>query len=226
MSHTQTRDELASAELAHELKNVLQVAHVCARVLRRHDGHPELGRWIEDLEEALARAIELSHRLIGRNGSGPVRLDSESDAPVSTDLAAFVIQERERFASLLGEQSRLELHVPAVPIVVPCAAAELDGLLVNLLLNCRDALPRGGSVSIAIDADATAARVRVHDDGVGMDAVTLGNAFRPYFTTKGEKGSGLGLYSVWIHVRALGGQATIDSAPGAGTTVTLTLPVD
>lgn len=116
--------------------------------------------------------------------------------------------------------------------------AELDGALVNLALNARDAMPRGGDLSILVEERRIATHgevadldpgdfvaIQVRDTGMGMAGDVLARALEPFFTTKGAgKGSGLGLSMVYGFARQSGGAMTIESELGYGTRVTLFLP--
>jgi signal transduction histidine kinase/CheY-like chemotaxis protein len=119
-------------------------------------------------------------------------------------------------------------------------AKQLEHALLNLVLNARDAMAGGGSLVIRSsqrqlnDAEAasleitprTYVELRVADTGAGMDEATRSRVFEPFFTTKPDKsGTGLGLSMVYGFVRQSGGAVDISSAPGAGTVVTLLLPL-
>jgi signal transduction histidine kinase len=102
----------------------------------------------------------------------------------------------------------------------------------NLVINARDAMPRGGEIRITLRAAAAApglppgryVELAVTDTGTGMDAETLARATEAFFTTKPGGGTGLGLSSIRGFVEGAGGTMQIRSAPGQGTTVTLWLP--
>jgi signal transduction histidine kinase len=117
--------------------------------------------------------------------------------------------------------------------------SQLDSAILNLVFNAHDAMPRGGTLSIAADnltiepdaarqldiAAGDYVRIAVSDTGSGMSPETAQRAFEPFFTTKGVgRGTGLGLSQVWGFAKQSGGTATIDSRPGEGTTVALLLP--
>ncbi len=135
-------------------------------------------------------------------------------------------------------QAAPALDLAADPWPVRVDADQLEGALLNLAVNARDAMPAGGTVTIrtrnlpAAEAAAIPALaatdhvvVSVSDTGCGMEADTLARAFEPFFTTKGVgQGTGLGLSQVFGFAKQSGGHAEIESRPGAGTTVRLYLP--
>src|SRR5262249_6586708 len=113
---------------------------------------------------------------------------------------------------------------------LPCAMADANQLelaILNLAINARDAMPDGGTLTIAtaIDPHNDNVIVSVADTGTGMPPEVLARAFDPFFTTKPPgKGTGLGLSQVYGIVRQIGGDVSIESAPGKGTTMRLALP--
>ncbi|MBI2941791.1 MAG: hypothetical protein HYY04_15275 [Chloroflexi bacterium] len=128
---------------------------------------------------------------------------------------------------------------PVPPIA--CVESELRQALVNVIFNAADAMPTGGTLLLRTlaapaaadggrprvsygEAPAIAAVIEVGDTGVGMDEPTLKHCVDPFFTTKGTRGTGLGLPSVYGMVRRHSGRLEIESAPGRGTTVRLCLP--
>jgi CheY-like chemotaxis protein len=133
---------------------------------------------------------------------------------------------------MLTQPAPFELHTRADP-------EQLEHALLNLVLNARDAMPRGGRLAVhsasrlvhnaeAAEREVTPGRyveIRVEDTGVGMDQETLSRAFEPFFTSKQfGAGSGLGLSVIYGFVKQSGGAVHISSTPGKGTTVTLLLP--
>ena len=104
------------------------------------------------------------------------------------------------------------------------AESELLEAVVQLLHNAVDAMPRGGTITIRTGLDTGRGTVSVSDTGVGMSEAVRRRAFEPFFSTKGETGLGLGLSMVYGVMARHGGDATVDSEEGRGTTVTLHLP--
>ncbi len=103
---------------------------------------------------------------------------------------------------------------------------ELREVLTNLIKNALDALTdRGGLIMVQVAVQADGIEVRVHDDGVGIPPETLAKVFDPFFTTKGEGGTGLGLCLSQRIAEQHGGELTLESSPGSGTTATLRLPL-
>ena len=102
--------------------------------------------------------------------------------------------------------------------------AELREVLTNLLLNAVDAMPRGGTITITGRREGSTVCLDVADTGIGMSPTVRRRIFEPFFTTKGEAGNGLGLAVSYGIVQRRGGQISVESAPGRGTTFTLEFP--
>jgi CheY-like chemotaxis protein len=160
--------------------------------------------------------------------------------PQVIDLNELVLNVNGLLGSLIGED--IELVTRLAPEVHPIEAdsGQLEQVIVNLAVNARDAMPRGGTLTIATAdvevADGASAHRRelepgayvtlsVADTGDGMDTETLRQIFEPFFTTKEEgKGTGLGLATAFGIVKQSGGDIQVESEPGAGTTFTICLP--
>jgi signal transduction histidine kinase len=112
------------------------------------------------------------------------------------------------------------------PVIVHADPTQLDQVVINLVVNAREAMPEGGTVTIVVAVDGTDAVLAVGDTGVGMDEATRARIFEPFFTTKpfGE-GSGLGLSTVDGIVAQSGGTIGVESTPDSGTVFTIRLPL-
>jgi signal transduction histidine kinase/CheY-like chemotaxis protein len=119
-----------------------------------------------------------------------------------------------------------EVHVVrrvADPLYVLGNPRELREVLVNLIFNAVDALPRGGTITLEAEGAGEVALVRVRDDGVGMTQEVRRRLFDPFFTTKGPKGTGLGMSICYSILQRHKGSISVESTPGQGTVISLTL---
>lgn len=127
----------------------------------------------------------------------------------------------------LLSQSRVvvqEQLAPDLPLVVG-AAPQLEELVMNLVMNARDAMPEGGTLTVITSREDGFVRLVVRDTGVGMTPEVQRHLFEPFFTTKGKQGSGLGLNICRQIVVDHGGRISLQSADGQGTTFTVDLPL-
>ena len=221
--------------VAHDFNNILQAIRghldLAADDLAPGDS---LAEHLAEVTRGTERAADLTRQLLAfgrRQVIQPRRLD------LRTRVASAVgMLER-----LIGERYRVELDTGAGACVVRADPQQLEQVLMNLTLNARDAMPGGGTITIAVGTaelgEAAAARdpwaragrfatVSVRDTGIGMDETVRSQMFEPFFTTKpvGE-GTGLGLATVHGIVKQHEGFATVESAPGRGTTITVHLPL-
>jgi signal transduction histidine kinase len=219
--------ELAAA-VSHDFANLLTAMGGSASDLReRLPDAPE----VEELQQLVQRGTELCRGLLkfsrhtAPQGAADLRQVAESVVPLLRRLLP-----AGHTLTVVGEAG--VARAVADPTQVEIA-------LVNLVVNARDAMPRGGAVEITVDAPELPeparsgpprsrrwARVTVRDEGVGMDQATLARCVEPFFTTKpAERGTGLGLATVNGIAMGAGGRLEIDSAPGQGTRVSLLLPL-
>jgi signal transduction histidine kinase len=221
--------------IAHDFNNMLTAIIGYANVLRE-DLPPGHGtrEAVDGILGAAERAANLTRSLLAYS-----RKQLLARRPV--DLRTSLGDAARLIGRLLGEDVRLVLEVPPEPLQVLADAGQLDQVLMNLCTNARDAMPRGGVLTISADRvaldDAQArasgltaggdfARLRTRDTGVGMSREVLERVFEPFFTTKPTgKGTGLGLAIVHGIVLQHGGAVSVDSAEGKGTTVTILLPL-
>ncbi len=219
--------------IAHDINNA--IAPVALYTESLLDGEPGLSdrarqylqviqRSIDDVSETVARMREFYR---------PQPPDARHGTLALNTLVQQVVElTRARWRDM-AQQSGTVVQVRTVLAddlpLLQAADGEIREALTNLVLNAVDALPQGGNITLRTRQDGTgsAARlvVEVADDGVGMDDATRQRCLEPFFTTKGERGTGLGLAMVYGCMQRHGGQIEIDSAPGQGTTVRLLLPV-
>jgi PAS domain S-box-containing protein len=210
--------------IAHELNNKLGVViGFTERVSQRlaHDA-----RSTAELAQVRAAADQAARLVLDLLAFGRRRaLDREQLA-----VAEIVARLRRVLALALGADIELSIEDHSDRACVLGDRDQLVQVMVGLALNARDAMPHGGRLAIRITRESAEGNARVRiavaDDGVGMTAEVRAQAFEPFFTTKefGES-SGLGLSSALGVVEELGGTIALDSAPGAGTTVVIELPL-
>ena len=209
--------------IAHDFNNLLAVIFSYVGFLKVHaEGQP----WAEDVAEvdrAARRAAELTTQLLMFSRREPSR-------PTVIDARGLVFDRFRLLQRTLGENIEVTLDLPEHEVPVMADAVELDQVVMNLVVNARDALQDGGRLRLAIrevpsSTNGTDVQLIVADTGAGMDEEVRQHAFEPFFTTKEVgRGTGLGLATVYGIATRYGGTVTIDSAIGLGTTVTVTLP--
>jgi signal transduction histidine kinase len=216
---------LLGATVAHDMNNMMAVVQSGLDQLEEavRDAPDALERLVT-MRQALERSSELARRLtaFGRRGGGGVR---------RVDLGAVVEKMRTLLVPVVRRGHELTVQVAAGEHPVRVDESELEQAIVNLVVNARDALGPEGRVRIDVERRPGGQHPHValviSDDGVGMDAETQAHIFEPFFTTKGpERGTGLGMVVVKSFVAEAGGEIRVDSAPGRGTRVELSLPVD
>ena len=220
--------------VAHDFNNLLAVIIGNLELLAEKDidANDERNLLQPALRAALSGA-ELTGRLLAFSRRQPLK-------PVTLDLNETVTQLKPLLRRTLGET--IDLQILPHPDIAHCYAdaSQLENALLNLVINARDAMPKGGRIVVemenaslderyaAANVDVTAGDyvlISVSDDGIGMDADTCKRAFEPFFTTKDVgKSTGLGLSMVYGFVKQSGGHVAIYSEPGHGTTVKLFLP--
>jgi signal transduction histidine kinase len=213
--------------VAHDFRNLLTVMGGGAGLIAaRPDVPPEVVGWAKEIEAAAERGAVLVRELLafGRADGSPPRV---VDPGAVAEKFAPVLR------AILGSGHRLELVRADKAGQVLIDPTQLDRVLLNLVTNAKDAMPRGGVVRVRVVPVATAEAddepdrpyvlVEVRDTGAGMDPATRDRVFEPFFTTK-AKGTGLGLPIVKRIAEAAGGFVRVESAAGTGTAVLVYLP--
>lgn len=213
--------------VAHDFNNLLAVITGNAELARRRP-ESQTPRRMDNILRASERGVALTRQLLSfsrRQSTNPQIIDLRTEVPRVAEMLRVSLRAGVRLAVTVGDD------------VWPIEAdlAEFEIALLNLAANARDAMPQGGIFAIDVrnanppgrsaTPEAEHVTITVDDTGTGIPPEVLGKVFDPFFTTKqpGE-GTGLGLSQVYGFARQSGGEASIDSAPGRGTTVTLRLP--
>lgn len=208
-----------AASLSHEVRNALSSIRIDLQVSgERLPDDPAVRepqeralREVGRLEETVSGALALARS--GRLELRRVNIQEPLAAAVGVAKAEFALQ-----------GARLDAVSDGPPLEVHGDAAGLEQLFLNLLLNAAQASGEGGCASVRVSARGKVAEVIIADDGPGMSPEVLERAFEAFYSTRPD-GTGLGLSVARRIARVHGGRLTVDSAPGRGTTVRVTLPL-
>ena len=215
--------------VAHDFNNLLMAIQGSLELLQRRlpGSDPKVAQLIDNALQGTRRGAALTQRMLAFARRQELRL-------ASLDVRDVVQRMTSLLQSSLGPSVRVETHFPLELPKVTADANQLELALLNLAINGRDAMPKGGVVTVgaAERADVPGLKagnylcVSVTDTGTGMDEETLKRAMEPFFTTKGVgKGTGLGLPMVHGMAEQSGGQLLLKSKLGEGTVAELYLPV-
>lgn len=114
--------------------------------------------------------------------------------------------------------------LPATPVEIPADSDRLEQVVINMVQNAIDAMPRGGCIDVSLTQDRTGVTLRLRDTGEGILPENLHKIFDPFFTTKGNRGTGLGLSISYGIIRDHGGKISVESVPGHGAVFSVFLP--
>jgi signal transduction histidine kinase/CheY-like chemotaxis protein len=206
--------------VAHDFNNLLTVIIGGLGMLLPKLDDPRSKRWAENALDAAQRGAALTRQLLAFSRGQKLEV-----RPVN--MVELLDSMRELLRQSVGPDIVVELDIDPVHYWVRSDDNQLELAILNLAINARDAMNDGGTLTITVAESAMPACVDVivADTGAGMTKDVLERAMEPFFTTKGEgAGTGLGLAQVFGAIRQSGGTVNIDSAPGAGTRVKLTLP--
>jgi signal transduction histidine kinase/ActR/RegA family two-component response regulator len=233
LQHSQRMESVGrlAGGLAHDFNNLLTAIEAGAELARkpRADGSidPVL---LDEISDATTRASQLTRQLLTfarRNRVAVKRFD----------LNEVVDGAQRMLRRLIGEDVTLELCLASEPLAVEADQGQIEQVLVNLVVNARDAMPAGGRLVIETasielgeeqapgESAGTYATMVVRDTGTGMTDEVLAHVFEPFFTTKAAgEGGGLGLSTCYGIARQAGGSLTAESVFGEGATFRMTLP--
>ena len=235
LRHAQKMEALGklAGGIAHDFNNLLVAIIGQSDVLLRIIDDPAALEMVEEVKQAGERAARLVRQLMIFSRKQELVL-------VHLDLRAVLADVQALLQRIIGENITMTLQMRTEPIVVKADKSQLEQIMMNLATNARDAMPDGGELRIELSVveltDETIGAERlepgryallsVTDTGEGMDARTLGHAFDPFFTTKDvDRGTGLGLATVYGIAKTSGGTATLTSSPGLGTNARVIIPL-
>ncbi len=221
--------------IAHDFNNLLTAIHGNAELLlHRLAGDHEAATDVHEILHASERAAALTRQLLAFSRKQILQ-------PLPLDLNHVITEVGDMCRRLIGADVRLVTRGQRDLHVVLADPTQIEQVLMNLIVNARDAMPDGGQIIIDVVnagvgeddprletlsmAPGRYVQLTVTDTGIGMDAETQARIFEPFFTTKEQgKGTGLGLSTVYGIVKQTGGYISVDSQLGSGTTFAVYLP--
>jgi signal transduction histidine kinase/ActR/RegA family two-component response regulator len=220
--------------VAHDFNNILTVINGCSDILLDTLPAGDSGReLIGEIKKAGERGVALTRQLLAFSRK-------QMTQPQVVDLCKLVRDLEGMLRRLVREDVVVVLNLHPAPLPVFVDPGQIEQVLMNLVINARDAMPAGGTITITTDCveqvySATKSGklppgphvlLKVADTGCGMDAETKARIFEPFFTTKERgKGTGLGLATAYGVVQQSGGVIEVTSAPGRGTAFRIRLPL-
>jgi len=224
---------LLAGGVAHDFNNLLTIINGYGELLSERFPQGDSTR------ELLARIVAASDRAAGLTRQLLAFSRKAIIEPRILDLKEVVVDVDKMLRRIIGEDIELTVVTDPEPGTVKADPSQMDQVIMNLVVNARDAMPRGGRLTIEVrSAELDESYVRDHidaqagphvllavtDTGCGMDRATMARIFEPFFSTKGEKGTGLGLATVHGIVKQSGGHVAVYSEVGLGTTFKVYLP--
>jgi PAS domain S-box-containing protein len=220
--------------VAHDFNNILTIIESHAYLAdSKIEEEASVRRSLGQIREAVERGARLTRQLLKVSPEHTGDFERVDVADTLEQLAGF-------FSRVLGAGIALEVEVDERVGEIACDLAQFEQIVMNLVLNARDALSDGGEIRLEarlrelerpgetgwpVELEPGAyLEVTIADTGVGMEPETCERVFEPFFTTKGAEGTGLGLATVYGIVASYGGDVTVESEPGAGTTFRVYLP--
>lgn len=210
--------------IAHDFNNLLTVIQGSADMLCRDElPEPKKKRFAQAIVQAAANAAVLTSQLLAFARRQPLR-------PESIDVNRLITEMSELITRTVGERIKVETELAPSSCPVTVDRTQLQSAILNIASNARDAIAGDGQLTIRVREVATALGERMmaiefSDTGEGIDPEAMERVFEPFFTTKKPgKGTGLGLSQVYGFASQSGGDVSVESEPGQGTTLALRLP--
>lgn len=219
--------------ISHDFNNVLTaIMGNCELLLNDSQTPPDVRQQVGEIQEAAAIGEAIAGKLLQISRSPRMRDEVVDIALVLAEMGSVLRR-------LLGERIELRVRVPTGPATVRGGAGDLEQVILNLAVNARDAMSDGGVFTIDLHkveiqpvdalrrlgfAPGPYISVSASDAGSGIDPDILDNIFEPFFSTKGDSASGLGLSTAYQIISQAGGNISVESQPGVGTTFRILMP--
>jgi len=205
--------------MAHDFNNLLAIILGNLDLAKGNKTLADASRHMDVAISAAQRGVGLVKSLLALASKQPL-------LPATIDLWALVERVAPLLKHALGQRVNFELHSSGADARVVVDEAGLEAVLLNLAVNARDAMPKGGNVTLSLEITPSMARLAIRDTGTGMPEAVRRRATEPFFTTKERgHGTGLGLSMVAGFVKQSGGTLNLQSVEGQGTTIEIYLPL-
>jgi signal transduction histidine kinase len=216
--------------VAHDFNNVLSLIMGYSELLLNEEGAERAGRkttkYLQTVVAAAQDAAQMVNRLAQfHRPASLAEMDEPIPLPRLIEQAVLLTMPRWKGQAMgQGIDIKIQLSLEEVPAVAG-DPAEVRELLTNLIFNAVDAMPRGGTIFLRTRAEDQSVVLEVEDEGAGMTEEVRQRCLEPFFTTKGEDGSGLGLAMIYGIIQRHKGTLDIQSKPGVGTKFEIRLPI-
>jgi len=222
-----------AGSIAHDFNNLLTIINGYSEyMLNDSMDNPQQLEILSQINKAGVRASELTQQLLTFSRKQVIK-----QSPVNVE--DMIRESTEIMNSALGEEIKLELDLKSSKSFVKTDPGQIQQIIINLVMNAKDAMPEGGKLKICTDTlflnpqnskqldlhVGEYLEILVSDNGIGMDENVITHIFEPFFTTKTNTGTGLGLSTVYGIVRQTKGNIVVDSTKGVGTTFRILLPL-
>ncbi len=220
--------------VAHDFNNILGIVIACCELMRARVSDSSVGQYLDNIQEASKRGSSLTRQLLAFSRR------QMTLQPRLLDLNDSLRELAKLLRPLMGDDVQIIQRHGTNHAIIEADPSQLDQVVLNIAVNARDAMPRGGKLILETsiqDFDAALAEqhpplkpgryvvLAISDTGIGMDAVTMSKIFDPFFTTKEVgRGTGLGLATVYGIVKHAGGHVLVYSEPNRGTTFKVYFP--
>ena len=205
-----------SAYLVHDLKNLVAQITLIVKNAETYKHDPE---FIDDSLETLKNVSKKLQHLVGQLKKGRLTEDSQTDIDLIKVIADVALQQA-------GNQPPLKTFIQADECRIRGERQKLTAILSHLVQNAQEATADDGLVRLELHCDRQRAIIKIIDTGSGMDSKFIAERlFKPFDTTKGNAGMGIGVYEARDYIIRQDGQISVDSTPGRGTQFTISLPL-